>query len=180
MIVVSRSPEETRKIGEALGRAIDPVPRAGMFVALHGDLGAGKTVFTAGLARGMGTPASVAVVSPTFVVARAYPGRAPVHHVDAYHLRSLSELEAAGYEEMGGAGRVTVVEWAERIADALPADRLEVTLTPVPEPVPVEAASEGGVPAANPPRRIEIEATGPHSGRVLERLTAALSPATSA
>ena len=160
VVVRSRSAAESRRIGEALGRAIDPVPRAGFLVVLLGDLGAGKTTFAGGLLRGLGVPADVPVVSPTFTVARAYRGRVPVHHVDAYMVRRTADLEAAGFEIMGGDGEVTCVEWGDRVADALPPDRLEVTLTPEADPL---------APPMEPPRRLELTATGSRSARVLER-----------
>jgi tRNA threonylcarbamoyladenosine biosynthesis protein TsaE len=96
---------------------------------LLGDLGAGKTVLAGGIATGLGVPATSPVVSPTFTFARGYRGRVPMFHLDAYLVRSSGDLEASGWEELGGEGRVTVVEWGDRIADALPKDRLEVTLT---------------------------------------------------
>lgn len=155
------APAATAELGFRLGAAIDPVPPGGLFVVLLGDLGAGKTVFAGGLVRGLGAPASVPVVSPTFTLARAYRGRCPVFHLDAYHVHRVADLEAAGFEEMGGDGRVTVVEWGDRIASALPPDRLEVTLTPVPD-----AAAAVGAPV---PRRVEIAALGPRAEAVLDR-----------
>ena len=140
-------------------------------IVLTGDLGAGKTVFASGLARGLGVPATTPVTSPTFTVARAYRGRVPLHHVDAYHLRSLAELEAAGFEEMGGDGRVTCVEWGDRVPAAWPTDRLEVALTPLPPATPPDPTGDG---LAEPPRRIELTATGPLAQRVLSRATPAL------
>jgi tRNA threonylcarbamoyladenosine biosynthesis protein TsaE len=169
LVVVTRSPEETRRLGAALGRALEPLGRTGTTVALLGDLGAGKTVLVTGLARGLGVPEEVAVASPTFTVARGYRGRVPVRHLDAYLLRSLAELEAAGFDEVGGGGGVTVVEWGDRIAEALPADRLEVTLVLDPDAAP--PSPEG------PPRRVTIEARGPRSAEALARLRASLSAA---
>ncbi|MCC7137754.1 MAG: tRNA (adenosine(37)-N6)-threonylcarbamoyltransferase complex ATPase subunit type 1 TsaE [Planctomycetes bacterium] len=160
----SESPADTAACGRRLGAAIDPVPPGGLFVVLLGDLGAGKTVFAGGLVRGLGAPADVPVVSPTFTLARAYRGRAAIVHVDAYLVRRIADLEAAGFEDMGGDGRVTVVEWGDRIAAALPADRLEVTLTPVDDPT-----SPGPARA----RRVELRAGGPRSEAVLDRFLAA-------
>ena len=185
--VVSDSPACTRDVAEALGRAIDPVPRGGLVVVLLGDLGAGKTVFASGLARGLGVPASTPVTSPTFTVAKAYRGRVPLHHVDAFHVRSLAELEAAGLEEMGGDGRVTCVEWGDRVPAAWPADRLEVSLTPLASPAPrpgsgpsaprlgsgpsgpKEGSGPSALPFPEPPRRIEVQALGPLAAGILER-----------
>ena len=151
--------ERTRALGAALGAALRPPPPGGIVIGLHGDLGAGKTVFVQGLARGLGVPPEEAVVSPTFTVARDY--RAPevvLHHVDAYRLRGADELEAAGFEEMWGDGRVTCVEWAERVEDSLPVDRLDVTLTP-----------EGAAAGEDAPRCIVSRAGGPRARAVLAR-----------
>lgn len=161
------SPDATRRLAFALGQALEPVPRAGITIALLGDLGAGKTVFVGGLCRGLGVPATTAVVSPTFTVARAYRGRVPIHHLDAYHLRGRGELEAAGFEEMGGNGRVTCVEWGDRIEDALPPDRLEVSIETLP---PTHAAP--ATPPTEPHRRLTIRALGKVAARMLERLVA--------
>jgi tRNA threonylcarbamoyladenosine biosynthesis protein TsaE len=170
--VVSDSPAATKAVAEAIGRAVDPVPRGGLVLVLLGDLGAGKTVFTAGLARGLGVPKETPVTSPTFTVAKAYRGRVPLHHVDAYMVRSLSELEAAGLEEMGGEGRVTCVEWGDRVPAAWPADRLEVTLTPLPVAVPALPLGPGFV---EPPRRIDVRATGRQAQHVLDRAGPAIA-----
>ena len=178
---ISTSPAATRRIAAALASAMEPVPRAGLFVILLGDLGAGKTVFAGGLFHALGVPAAIPVVSPTFTVARGYRGRVPIHHVDAYHVRSLADLEAAGFEEMGGEGRVTCVEWGDRIVDALPADRLEVTLSPVAPPLdshdPLGSPDAVGSPdpltgaaiPADPPRRVEILALSRAATAILER-----------
>jgi tRNA threonylcarbamoyladenosine biosynthesis protein TsaE len=141
-------------------------------VSLHGDLGAGKTVLATGIARGLGVPESVPVTSPTFTFARAYRGRATVHHLDAYMVRGLPELEAAGFSDLGGTGTVVVVEWGERIEGALPADRLEVTLEPVPDPA---ASGDGEAGTAPPPRRVRVSARGPRAREALARLAAALA-----
>jgi tRNA threonylcarbamoyladenosine biosynthesis protein TsaE len=172
----SASASATERLGRALGAALEPLPRGGAVVALLGDLGAGKTVFTGGLAHGLGLAEAVAVTSPTFTVARAYRARVRLDHLDAYHLRGRAELEAAGFEDLGGEGRVLCVEWADRVDDALPADRLEVTITPVADPVP----SAGGDPASappDPPRRVEIAAHGRRSEAILARATPALEAA---
>ena len=166
---LTRSADATARVARALGRAMEPVPRGGLFVALLGDLGAGKTVFAGGLFRGLGVSASVPVVSPTFTVARAYRGRMPIHHVDAYHVLSLAELEAAGFEEMGGDGHVTCVEWGDRVPEALPADRLEVSLRPEPDALADAAAPCGKESEAEPPRRIDVLALGRGSSAVLSR-----------
>jgi tRNA threonylcarbamoyladenosine biosynthesis protein TsaE len=158
------SAERTRRLAAALGRAIHgdgyAPAKAGLFLSLLGDLGAGKTVFASGLLEGLGVPPSTPVTSPTFTFAKAYRGRVPVHHVDAYLVRGRGDLEASGFHEMGGNGGVVAVEWGERIVDSLPVDRLEVELT-------VERDDERE--AGTDRRRISVRATGPASAAVLAR-----------
>ncbi len=170
--LTSRSREETRRIAAALGEALDPVPRAGFVVALHGDLGAGKTVFASGFIGALGVPPGTVVASPTFTVFRSYLGRVPIQHVDAYMVGSREALEGAGLHEIGGNGHVACVEWAERIADALPPDRIDVDILTV---APSSDAPSSGEPAAEPPRRLEVRAGGPVSRRVLARWEAILA-----
>ena len=110
----SRSAEETRALGERLGARL----RAGDVVACIGALGAGKTCFLQGLARGLGVTTDV--TSPTFVLVNEYPGRLRVHHVDAYRTESLGELVELGIEEMLHGNGVTVVEWADKLLPLLP------------------------------------------------------------
>jgi len=167
LVLRSATRATTVAIGRALGAAMEPLPRGGLVVVLLGDLGAGKTVLAGGIAAGLGVPPTSPVVSPTFTFARGYRGRVPLFHLDAYLVRSAGDLEASGYEELGGEGRVTVVEWGDRIADALPADRLEVTLRPDPTPSDGALPAMPGVPAAAPPAGAPQSAPEPPSGRVL-------------
>ena len=95
--------------------------RGGEVVLLSGELGAGKTVFVRGLARGVGAdPAEVA--SPTFVLLTAYPGRLTLHHADLYRLRGDGDERELGLDELPGSGGVLAIEWADRLAFA-PWDR---------------------------------------------------------
>jgi tRNA threonylcarbamoyladenosine biosynthesis protein TsaE len=114
MKVLSRSAEETRALGERLGARLG----AGDVVACIGALGAGKTCFLQGLARGLGVTTDV--TSPTFVLINEYPGRHRVHHIDAYRTESLGELMELGVEEMLYGDGVTVVEWADKLLSLLP------------------------------------------------------------
>jgi len=107
----TRSPEETRALGEALARKLVP----GDLLLLYGDLGSGKTTFVQGLARGLGVPEEVYVVSPSFSLVNEYPGRIPLFHVDLYRL-GPEEVEELGLYEMLSRG-VMVVEWAERLGE---------------------------------------------------------------
>ncbi|MEW6182204.1 MAG: tRNA (adenosine(37)-N6)-threonylcarbamoyltransferase complex ATPase subunit type 1 TsaE [Bacillota bacterium] len=124
--IESGSPEFTRALGELLGRLLKP---AGV-VALLGNLGAGKTCFTQGVARGL--EVAEQVTSPTFVLIKEYRGRLPLYHFDAYRLRSPEELTDLGGEEYFFGPGVCVIEWAERVAEALPEDRIEVELSEIP------------------------------------------------
>jgi tRNA threonylcarbamoyladenosine biosynthesis protein TsaE len=118
----SRSPEETQGIGERLGARLGP----GAVIACTGELGAGKTCFLQGLARGLGVTGDV--TSPTFVLINQYRGRLPVYHLDAYRTESLTELAELGIEEMLEGDGVTVVEWADKLLPLLPARTIHVTI----------------------------------------------------
>jgi tRNA threonylcarbamoyladenosine biosynthesis protein TsaE len=90
------------------------------------ELGSGKTYLTKGIALGLGLRDSRTVRSPTFILVSEYEGRLRLYHVDAYRLRSAAELESLGSDEFLFSGGVTVVEWAERVKDALPREHLWV------------------------------------------------------
>lgn len=114
--------QATRALGQRLGSAA----RAGDVVALHGELGAGKTTLVHGLAAALAIAGPVP--SPTFVLVREYEGRLRLWHVDAYRLADSDEALAIGLDECLPGDGVTCVEWAERIADLLPASTLSVSL----------------------------------------------------
>jgi tRNA threonylcarbamoyladenosine biosynthesis protein TsaE len=122
MKVVSRSAEETQALGERLGSRLG----RGDVVACIGPLGAGKTCFLQGLARGLGVTADV--TSPTFVLVNQYRGRVPVYHVDAYRTGSLTELVDVGLEEMLHGEGVTIVEWADKLLSLLPPRTVTATI----------------------------------------------------
>ncbi len=103
--------------------------RAGEVIALCGELGAGKTELARGIARALGVPPDVAVVSPSYLVMQLYSGgRLPLAHVDAYFLGDIDDLLRAGYDDLRAEGRLIVVEWADRLAETLPGEVLRVTL----------------------------------------------------
>ena len=109
---MTSSPEETEKLGEELGRGL----LGGEVVLLQGELGAGKTAFVRGLARGLGAdPEEVA--SPTFVLLTAYPGRLVLHHADLYRLEGGGDDRELGLEELPGPDGVLAVEWPERLGE---------------------------------------------------------------
>lgn len=120
----SGSPAATHALGEALGRGL----RAGDAVLLSGELGAGKTAFVQGLARGLGVPAERRVASPTFTLVNEHTGRATLYHIDLYRIEEPSELEEMGMRDYFSGRGVAVVEWAERLGRFRPADRLEIAI----------------------------------------------------
>lgn len=117
---ITKSPEETSRIGMLLGSFL----KAGDIVCLQGELGAGKTCFAKGVARGMGIEGPV--TSPTFTLVNEYHGELPLYHLDVYRLNGPGEMDDLGYEEYFYGDGVTLVEWAERVRDVLPEERLEI------------------------------------------------------
>lgn len=117
---------ETEAFGLRLARLLQP----GDVIALIGPLGAGKTRLTKAIAVGVGVSADV-VNSPTFVLIQEYTGRMPIRHCDVYRLKSPAEFPDLGLDELFAADGVAIIEWAERVIDDLPAERLEIRLEPV-------------------------------------------------
>ena len=114
MEFITNSPMETEAVGEALGRVLQP----GTVLAYRGDLGAGKTAFTRGLARGLG--ATEQVTSPTYTIVNEYlSGRIPLFHFDMYRLASADDLFDIGWEDYLERGGVCAVEWSEHVEDAM-------------------------------------------------------------
>ena len=114
MEFITHSPAETEEIGAALGRVIP----AGTVIAYCGDLGAGKTAFTRGLARGLGCTEQV--TSPTYTIVNEYlSGRCPLFHFDMYRLRSADDLWDIGWEDYLDRGGICAVEWSENVEEAL-------------------------------------------------------------
>lgn len=114
MQFITKSPEETERVGERLGESL----RGGEVIAYLGGLGAGKTAFTRGLARGLGI--SARVTSPTYTIVNEYTGgRLPLFHFDMYRLGSGDELFDIGWEDYLLRGGVCAVEWSENVRDAM-------------------------------------------------------------
>ena len=122
MQYTTNSPAETEAIGAALGKIIEP----GTVIAYRGDLGAGKTAFTRGLAKGLGC--TEIVTSPTYTIVNAYlGGRIPLFHFDLYRLRSSDDLFNIGWEDYLDRGGVCAVEWSENVDDAME-DAIYITI----------------------------------------------------
>ena len=122
MQFTTNSPAQTEEIGAALGKIIEP----GTVIAYRGDLGAGKTAFTRGLAKGLGC--TEIVTSPTYTIVNEYlGGRIPLFHFDMYRLRSSDDLFDIGWEDYLDRGGVCAVEWSENVDDAME-DALYITI----------------------------------------------------
>jgi tRNA threonylcarbamoyladenosine biosynthesis protein TsaE len=122
----THSPDETRALAARLGTLLCP----GDTICLIGDLGAGKTTWTQGLALGLGLSAEEPVNSPTFTLVAEHPGgRVPLVHLDVYRLTGSADLYDLAFDDYLSGDNVVVIEWADKITDALPADRLDIALT---------------------------------------------------
>ena len=122
MVFLTNSPEETEAVGAALGKVLQP----GTVLAYRGDLGAGKTAFTRGLAKGLGC--GEIVTSPTYTIVNEYlGGRIPLFHFDMYRLRSSDDLFDIGWEDYLDRGGVCAVEWSENVDDAME-DAIYITI----------------------------------------------------
>jgi len=123
--VISKSREETIRAGKALAKRL----KRGAVVALIGELGSGKTVFTKGIAEGLGVGDCRYVNSPSFVIVKEYKARRiPLYHFDIYRLGRLDSLDTIGYDEYFYGDGVTVIEWADKIKGLLPKRRVEVRI----------------------------------------------------
>jgi tRNA threonylcarbamoyladenosine biosynthesis protein TsaE len=123
--IISHSPAETISIGKQLGRQLFP----GALIALSGDLGSGKTCLAYGIALGLNVPEELYVTSPTYTLVNEYHGRLNLFHVDVYRLEGASDLEDIGFDEIVATEGVTVIEWAEKVLDTLPKERLSILLS---------------------------------------------------
>ena len=122
------SPEETYMLGKKIGEAACP----NTVYALNGDLGVGKTVFTQGLAAGLGIDEPV--TSPTFTILQNYDGgRLPFFHFDVYRIGDIEEMDEIGYDDCFFGGGVSLVEWAEIVEEILPGNTVYITIEKDPE-----------------------------------------------
>ena len=123
MKIKTYSPEETFELGRKIGENASP----GLIIAFYGDLGAGKTAMTKGIAAGLGI--TDLVVSPTFTILCSYEnGRLPLHHLDVYRIDDPEEMEEIGLDDCFDDGGVTVIEWAENIEELLPEETVRITI----------------------------------------------------
>lgn len=118
----STSPQMTKELGKNLARSLKP----GTVLALEGELGAGKTCFVQGLAKGLDVPDNVFVRSPSFTILNQYDGRLSLYHFDFYRLSKKEELGDLGLEEYFDGNGITVIEWADRFENALPKKAIKI------------------------------------------------------
>ena len=123
MVIETRSPEETFAVGKSLGEKAFP----GQVLTLTGELGVGKTVFTQGLAEGLGIEEPIN--SPTFTIVQEYhEGRLPLYHFDVYRIADVSEMDEIGYEEYFFSDGVCLIEWGTLIEELLPDSTITITI----------------------------------------------------
>lgn len=123
VIIETENPEETFALGQKIGRAATP----GQVYTLTGDLGVGKTVFTQGVASGLGI--TEPVNSPTFTIVQVYEeGRLPFYHFDVYRIGDIEEMEEIGYDDYFFGEGICLIEWAELIEEILPENRISITI----------------------------------------------------
>jgi len=152
MQILSDSPAATESLAGKVGQLLLP----GDFISLCGELGAGKTRFASGIARGLGVDPAIHVTSPTYTLLNIYQGRLPLYHFDLYRLSGDDEVADLGFAEYFSGDGVCLVEWSERLKDELPPGRLEIYLSYVDENS----------------RKIELLSTSPRYARLIELLFA--------
>ena len=121
----TESPEETQVLGEKLGKTL----QQGDVIALIGDLGTGKTCLTQGIARGVGIAPDEVVNSPSYILINEYNGTVPIYHIDLYRLENAAEIAELGLSEYVEGDGICIIEWAERMADALPDTCIKIHIT---------------------------------------------------
>jgi tRNA threonylcarbamoyladenosine biosynthesis protein TsaE len=152
MRILSDSPDAT----EALAGRVAQLLMPGDFISLRGELGAGKTKFASGVAKGLGVDPSIPITSPTYTLLNIYQGRIPLYHFDLYRLGGDDDVFFLGFPEYFYGNGISLVEWSERLNDELPHDRLEISLSFVDDVS----------------RDIELISTSPRYDRLLEQLFA--------
>ena len=123
MIIKTYSTEETIALGERLGKCLEK----GDVVTLNGDLGAGKTHFTKGIAKGLDVDDYI--TSPTFTIVNEHKGRVPLYHFDVYRIDDIYEMYEIGFEEYLYGEGVCIVEWSDKVKDMLPKDTIDIIIS---------------------------------------------------
>ncbi len=149
LLIYTSSPAETLQLGQMMATLLRP----GDVVCLTGDLGAGKTLLTKGLAAGLGITEDV--TSPTFTVLQVYEAKTPVYHFDLYRLENAEELVDIGFDEFVFGGGISIIEWADKFSYCMPEQYLHVAIT------------HGTSPET---RAIQIQARGTHYESLVEEL----------
>ena len=121
----TESPEETQALGEKLGKTL----KEGDVIALIGDLGTGKTCLTQGITRGVGIAPGEIVSSPSYILINEYNGKVPIYHIDLYRLENSEEIAELGLSEYVEGDGICIIEWAERMSDALPDTCIKIHIT---------------------------------------------------
>lgn len=124
LVIESDGPEATQALGQTMGGVV----QAGTVIAFYGDLGAGKTAFVQGLARGLAVPQNVYVTSPSYTLINQYPGRLTLVHVDLYRIDEPEAIADLGLMELMEDNAVMAIEWAEHLSEPLLGDHLSVCL----------------------------------------------------
>ncbi|NPU84577.1 MAG: tRNA (adenosine(37)-N6)-threonylcarbamoyltransferase complex ATPase subunit type 1 TsaE [Syntrophaceae bacterium] len=146
LILETKNADVTR----ALGRLLGTVLKAGDVVALTGELGAGKTCLTQGIAEGLGISGEYRITSPTFTLVNEYPGRLTLYHVDVYRLAGQADLYDLGFDEFSEGRGVVVIEWAEKIRESVPEGALWIFLSYVDDATRrIEIAAPEEIPCKN-------------------------------
>ncbi len=120
---------DTLTFGRLLGKTAQP----GDVICLDGDLGAGKTTLTQAIAQGLEVPANEYVTSPSFAILHEYQGRMPLYHMDFYRLTDAADVQDLGLDEYFSLSGLAVLEWCERAGDLVPATRLKINMTTLPD-----------------------------------------------
>lgn len=152
MQILSDSPDATEEFAGRVAQLLMP----GDFISLRGELGAGKTRFACGVARGLGVDPSIPITSPTYTLLNIYQGRIPLYHFDLYRLSGDDDVFSLGFPEYFYGTGISLVEWSERLQDELPQERLEISLSYVDDDS----------------RNIDVISTSPRYDRLLELLFA--------
>jgi len=122
LTIITKSPEETKKLGKELSKLVKP----GDLIAFYGELGAGKTCFIQGISQELEVKGYV--TSPSFTIVNEYQGRIPIYHFDLFRLDNTEEILELGYEEYFYGEGLTVIEWAEKIEQLLPKEYLKIDI----------------------------------------------------